>query len=103
MATFKKLVRGNWAADNSEVTNPAYDIKAEVQISGEKKVNTIVNGRIDKDGVIIGTFMQPSGAQLPTFTPQTTDAAEAMQAYQAIIFWVADVAKAAEENPPFNA
>lgn len=97
---FGELVRGNWVATSD---TQEYVITAEVQITGDKKVNNIVNGRIAKDEVTIGAFHQSGTTTIPSFTPQTSDAVVAISAYQAVIDFAAAVASEAIENPPFNA
>lgn len=100
---FKDLVRGNWNTDNSGNENRTFDIVAEVQITGDKKVSMIVNGRITKDGDNVGSFSQTGMVAIPAFTPQTSDAVVAIEAYQACVNFVAAVSAEAASNPPFNA
>lgn len=100
---FGELVRGNWIADNSNDADRKFDITAEVQVTGEKKVTSMVNGRIFKDDESVGSFSMMGLASIPAFTPQTSDAMMAIEAYQAVISFAADVASEAIENPPFNA
>jgi hypothetical protein len=99
---FGNFVRGNWLVNNLNDETRVYSISAEVQISSERAISTLVNGVVKKDDDIVGRFSLQGGVSIPSFTPQTADSTEAINAYQAVITFVNEVAQETIDNPPFN-
>lgn len=93
--TYKELVSAKVRMDNSVDTGRTYDIRAEVEISGNA-VQDFGNGEATKDGATAATWTCYGGTLNVTFYTQQ-DGADVLAALNAFI---ADAkAKAAEESP----
>lgn len=92
--TYKELVSAKVRMDNSVDTGRTYDIRAEVEISGNA-VQDFGNGEATKDGATAATWTCYGGTLNVTF--YTQDGADVLAALNAFI---ADAkAKAAEASP----